>query len=62
MSRKAIASLLVLLVLSIDAACGDSPIIARVDVGFAGSYKAGLWTPFAFTSLPVPASTAPKSA
>ncbi len=44
MSRKAFASLLILL-LSIGTVCGDSEAIARVEVGFAGAYKAGLWTP-----------------
>ncbi|NLS94783.1 MAG: hypothetical protein GXX96_21725 [Planctomycetaceae bacterium] len=54
MSRKAISSLLILLVLSVDAACGDSPLVARVDVGFAGSYKAGLWTPVRIHFTPHP--------
>ncbi len=45
MSRKAIASLLMTFLLLIGTACGDSELIARVDVGFSGSYKAGLWTP-----------------
>jgi hypothetical protein len=45
MSRKAFATLLILLLYSIGTAFGDSEIIARVDVGFAGLYKAGLWTP-----------------
>ena len=45
MSRKAIASLLITLLFSIGTAFGDSQIIAKVDVGFSGAYKAGLWTP-----------------
>ncbi len=45
MSRKAFATLLILLLGSIGTAFGDSEIIARVDVGFSEAYKAGLWTP-----------------
>lgn len=45
MSRKAATSLLILLLLSIGTACGDSEIIAGVEVGFSGVYQAGLWTP-----------------
>ena len=36
---------LALLLAPIGTAFGDSNIIARVDVGFSGAYKAGLWAP-----------------
>ncbi|MHB8897972.1 MAG: hypothetical protein ACYC6Y_04435 [Thermoguttaceae bacterium] len=45
MSRKAIAPLLIALLLSNGAGAADSGVIAGVEVGFAGAYKAGLWTP-----------------
>ena len=45
MSRKAIAASLILFLVSIGTASGDSNVIARVEVGFSGAYKAGLWTP-----------------
>ena len=45
MSRKAFASSLILLLFSLGNAFGDSEIVARVEVGFSGAYKAGLWAP-----------------
>lgn len=46
MSRKAVASFLILVLFSFGTAFGDSEsVIASVDVGFSGIYKAGLWAP-----------------
>ena len=45
MSRRAIDSLLIVFLISIGSASGESEIIARVEVGFSGAYQAGLWTP-----------------
>ena len=45
MSRKAITASLLLLFLCFGTAHGDSELIARVEVGISGAYKAGLWAP-----------------
>ena len=49
---RALASLLLLCTLASDAdpaQASDGPVIAGVRVGFAGRYKAGLWTPVEIT-------------